>query len=227
MPDWVSVERRKLMELYGAKIYLISKEEGGFGEAIKRADAYAKNIGGFRPNQFDNFDNVIVHYNTTAEEILDKIKVTSIVLGIGTGGTLMGIGKKFKEIDESIKVLAMEPKTLPLLSKGISEGSHKIEGIGDDFIPNIVDKTIIDDVIVIDDIDAINMARKLASELGLGVGISSGANFLAAAISNDGNKTVTIFADDNKKYLSTNLVDKVKDDSFISNYIELIDYEVL
>jgi len=227
MPDWVSVERRKLMELYGAKIYLVSRSDGGFQEAIRRADEYAKEINGYRPNQFDNMDNVMAHYSSTAEEILNKIDVTLVVLGIGTGGTLMGIGKRFKELDNSIKVLAMEPRNLPLLSQGINVGSHKIEGIGDDFIPNIVDKSIIDEVVVIDDVDAINMTRKLALELGLGVGISSGANFLAAVVTNDNKKTVTIFADDNKKYLSTNMVDKINTDGLISKDIELIDYEVL
>ena len=227
MPDWVSVERRKLMELYGAKIYLVSRSDGGFQEAIRRADEYAKEINGYRPNQFDNMDNVMAHYSSTAEEILNKIDVTLVVLGIGTGGTLMGIGKRFKELDNSIKVLGMEPRNLPLLSQGINVGSHKIEGIGDDFIPNIVDKSIIDEVVVIDDVDAINMTRKLALELGLGVGISSGANFLAAVVTNDNKKTVTIFADDNKKYLSTNMVDKINTDGLISKDIELIDYEVL
>ena len=227
MPDWVSVERKKLMELYGAKIYLVSREDGGFKAAIQRADEYAKKVNGFRPNQFDNLNNVMAHYSTTAEEIIDKINVTSIVLGIGTGGTLMGLGRKFRETNSSIRILAMEPKALPLLSKGINVGSHKIEGIGDDFIPNIVDKDLIDEVIVVDDMDSVNMARKLAGDLGLGVGISSGANFLAAVISNDGAKTVTIFADDNKKYLSTDLVDKIKNNNLISNDIELIDYEVI
>jgi Cysteine synthase len=227
MPDWVSIERRKLMELYGAKIYLVSRSDGGFQEAIRRADEYAKIINGYRPNQFDNEDNVMAHYKATVEEILSKVNATSIVLGVGTGGTLMGIGKRLKEIDSSIKVLAMEPKSLPLLSEGINIGSHKIEGIGDDFIPNIVDKNIIDEVVVIDDVDAINMAKMLASELGLGVGISSGANFLASALANDNKTTVTVFADDNKKYLSTNLVDKINTDNLISKDIELVNYEVL
>ena len=227
MPDWVSSERKKLMELYGAKVYLVSRSDGGFQEAIRRADKLALEINGFRPNQFDNMNNVSAHYNSTAKEVLKKIKPTSVVLGIGTGGTLMGLAKKFKEYDESINVLAMEPASLPLLSKGINVGSHMIEGIGDDFIPSIVDKSIIDGIVVVDDVDAINMARKLASELGLGVGISSGANFLASVVSNDGDKTITIFADDNKKYLSTSLVEKNINDNFVSTDIILLDYEVL
>lgn len=226
MPNWVSKERIDIMRLYGAKVYLVSKEEGGFKECIKRADDFAKEINGYRPDQFNNYDNVLAHYNTTAKEILDEIKPSGVVSGIGTGGTLIGVGKKLKEFDKNIKLIALEPLQLPILSKGKKEGNHKIEGIGDEFIPTIVEKDLIDEVILIDDNDAINMSRKLAKELGLGVGISSGANFLAAALSNK-NGLVTFFVDDLKKYLSTDLVRETQSKDFISEKIELIDYEIL
>ena len=226
MPDWVSKERINIMKLYGAKVYLVSKEEGGFKECIKRADILAKEINGYRPDQFNNYDNVLAHYTTTAEEIIDKIKPSGVVNGIGTGGTLIGVGKRLKELDKRAKVIAIEPLQLPMLSKGITFGNHKIEGIGDDFIPSIVEKDLIDEVILIDDYDAINMSKKLAKELGIGVGISSGANFLGSVLSNK-NGFITFFVDDLKKYLSTDLVKEKKKQDLISEKIELINYEIL
>ena len=227
MPDWVSKERKKIMEKYGAKVYLVSKQEGGFIECIKRANQLAKELNGFRPNQFENKLNEEINYLTTAQEIINKnIKISGFVSGVGTGGTLMGIGKKLKEIYKSSKVIAIEPKNLPLMSKGISEGTHKIEGIGDEFIPQLLDKTIIDQIILISDEDAINMANLLASKLGLGVGISSGANFLGAVLSNLDN-VVTVFPDDLKKYLSIDNKVEEQENNLISNKIELIDFEIV
>ena len=227
MPDWVSEEKIKIMELYGAKVKLVSKEEGGFIECINRANYLAEKIGGFKPNQFENNDNILVHYEITAKEIINKVpQLGGFISGVGTGGTLMGVAKKLKSKNAEIKILALEPKNLPLISKGIKSGTHKIEGIGDDFIPKIFDNNLVDKVILIDDIDAINMSKQLASKLGLGVGISSGANFLGAVISGIEN-IVTVFPDDLKKYLTTDLVKNIQDDSLISNQIELIDYEVL
>ena len=227
MPDWVSKARIDIMKLYGAKVYLVSKEEGGFKECIKRADNLANEINGYRPNQFTNYDNVLAHFHTTAKEILEKVIPTGVVSGIGTGGTLMGVAKGLKKINNNIKVIALEPLQLPILSEGKAEGKHKIEGIGDDFIPDIVDKTLIDDVIVIDDNDAINMSKRISQELGIGVGISSGANFLAAVLSNK-NGLVTFFVDDCKKYLSTDLFkNKNNSSNLISKDVEIIDYEVM
>lgn len=224
MPDWVSKERKNIMERYGASIYLVSREEGGFLECIKRADQLAKKINGFRPNQFSNKLNEEINYKTTAQEIIDKnIKIDGFVSGIGTGGTLMGISKKLKEVNENIKILAIEPDTVPLISKGINTGKHKIEGIGDDFIPELLDKKVIDEILLINDDDAINMSSLLAKKLGLGVGISSGANFLGAVLSGLDN-VVTVFSDDLKKYLSVN---NIKNDSMISEQIELIDFEII
>jgi len=227
MPDWASVERIKIMQLYGAKVYLISKEEGGFKEAIKRADKLAKEIDGFRPNQFSNELNTLTHYETTGKEIVDKVpNVSAFVSGIGTGGTLMGVAKRIKEKFKDAVIIAMEPENMTLLSKKQKIGSHKIEGIGDDFIPDLVNKEIIDKVITISDEEVLNMTRILSKELGLGVGISSGANFLASVLSKEDN-VVTMFADDMKKYLTTDLTLEGQDKKYISDKIEFIDFEVI
>lgn len=228
MPDWVSVERVKIMKLYGATVHLVSKQEGGFLEAIRRANSFAEEKNGYCLHQFSNQDNLNAHYATTGKEIVDSLSETAgIVSGIGTGGTLMGIAKRMKEKFPKARVIALEPKQLPVLTKGTMEGSHKIEGIGDEFVPELVDLSLIDQVVSIDEMDAICMAKKLASEFGLGVGISSGANFLATAIQPE-NGYVTIFADDFKKYLSTDLMADISmKDSFFTNKIELIDFEVV
>ena len=228
MPDWASVERVSIMKLYKAHVHLVSKEEGGFREAIRRSEEYAKKLDGFLPRQFENNLNVEAHYNTTAKEIVSSMPlVDTFVSGIGTGGTLMGVAKYLKEKDKTIKIIALEPNKMPLLSGGKIIGNHKIEGIGDDFIPKIVDKEYIDDIIVIDDEDAINMSRLLAKKLGLGIGISSGANFLASVLSN-GNNVATVFADDFKKYLTTDLTKEIDTNpKLLSNQIELLDMEVI
>ena len=228
MPDWASKERIELMKLYGAKVYLISKEEGGFREAIKRADQLAKEIKGFRPDQFNNENNIEAHYNTTGLEIIkESPNINAFVSGIGTGGTLIGIAKRLKEYNSKIKIIALEPENMSLLSKNKKIGTHKLEGIGDDFIPNIVDKSLIDDVIKINDNDAIYISKLLARKLGLGIGISSGANFLAA-IKQDEKKVGTIFPDDAKKYLSTDLSKDIKpNDKTLLKDLEIISLEVI
>lgn len=223
MPDWVSEERLKLMKLYGADVTLISKEDGGFIKCIEEAEKFAKNNNGFLTHQFDNLDNVEAHYNTTGKEITDKIKVDAFVSGIGTGGTLIGVAKTLKEKNKNVKIYALEPINMSLI-KNNTKGEHKIEGIGDEFIPSIVNLDIIDDVILITDEEAIETAQKLSKELGIGVGISSGANMLAAIKLRElgYDNVVTIFPDDSKKYLSTDLThnesDKLKD-------IILLDYK--
>lgn len=230
MPDWASRERVELMKLYGAKVYLVSKEDGGFKEAIKRADILAKEINGFRPNQFDNIKNIEAHYNTTGLEIVNSVpKIDSFVSGIGTGGTLIGIAKRIKETNNKAKIVALEPLQMPIMSQGITFGTHRIEGIGDDFIPSIVDKNLIDEVITIDDEDAINMSRILARKFGLGVGISSGANLLASILTaKDNDNVVTVFPDDSKKYLTTDLIKEINTDpNLISNQIEIISITAL
>ena len=227
MPDWVSQERKKIMEKYGAKVYLVTKEEGGFIECIKRANELAKQLNGFRPNQFENKLNEEINYLTTAQEIIDKnIKINAFISGVGTGGTLMGIGKKIKEKYKTSKIIAIEPENLPIISKNKIYGQHKIEGIGDEFVPKLLDKNIIDNIILINDEDAINMTNLLAQKLGLGVGISSGANFLGAVLTNLDN-VVTVFPDDLKKYLSVDNKITTPKENLLSNKIELIDFEIV
>jgi len=233
MPEWTSIERRKLMESYGTKVHLISRRDGGFRKCVSEAEDYAKRIDGFYVSQFTNVDNMKVHYKTTASEIIDQMKNLSIdgfVSGVGSGGTIMGVGKRLKEKYNHVFINAIEPENMPIMSSGKILSSHKIEGIGDDFMPEIVDKDLFTDITLINDEDAINMSRLLSRELGLGVGISSGANLIGSILLEDridGN-VVTIFADDNKKYLSTDLLKSVDNNpDFISNQIELIDYEVI
>ena len=231
MPDWVSIERVKLMKMYGAQVHLVSKEEGGFVKCIEQADKLAEEIHGYRPNQFSNQQNVETHYQTTGKEIIEQLpNIEAFVSGIGTGGTLMGIGRRLKQYNQNISIFALEPKELPILTEGKTEGEHKIEGIGDEFIPAIVDTNLIEEVYTLHDEDCINMAKKMAKELGLGVGISSGANILAAIlVQTKYNKiTLTILPDDSKKYLSTDLSKEIlPNESFLSNKIELIDYKVI
>ena len=230
MPDWVSLERRKIIEMFGAHVHLISKEEGGFKRGLELAEEFAKENDAYRPLQFDNKLNPEAQYKTTGKEIIDKIPdVNAFVSGIGTGGTLMGIGKRIKDNNPNSKIFALEPSTLSILKMGMEEGSHMIEGIGDDFIPGIVDKDLIDDIVLIDDLDAINMSKIIAKKFGLGVGISSGANFLASVLMNSPDlKIATVFPDDNKKYITTKLSEEIDEDSkLISNKIKLIDFEVI
>ena len=232
MPNWASVERVKLMQGFGAEVTLISREDGGFRRCMEEAKKFAEENNGFLTDQFSNDDNLLAHYETTGEEIIKQLpeKVGAFISGVGTGGTLIGTGKKLKEYDTNIQVIAMEPDKMPLISRGVVFSNHKIEGVGDDFIPDIFDRELMDSVIVVNDDDAVNMSRRLAKELGLGVGISSGANFIASIIyQTEFNKpVVTVFADDNKKYLSTDLSKEIDENSeFWSNKIKLLNYEVL
>ena len=232
MPDWASKERIQLMKSYGANIFLFSKEEGGFFKCIEEAKKLAQNINGLFTNQFSNMDNFFAHYETTGEEILNQLTkpISGFVSGVGTGGTLMGTGKKLKEKYPNLMITAIEPDKMPLMSKGIILSQHKIEGIGDDFIPDLIDKNKIDKILLITDYDAINMSRKLSRELGIGVGISSGANLLGGILLEndiDGN-IVTIFPDDNKKYLSTEITNDIDSNpNFLSNQIELLNIEFI
>ncbi len=232
MPDWVSKERIKLMQGFGAKVFLISKEDGGFIRCVQEAKKMAIKTNGFLANQFSNKDNFLAHYETTGEEIIKQTpeKIGGFVSGVGTGGTLMGIGERLKEENKNAVITAIEPDKMPMISTGKILGQHKIEGIGDDFIPELLDKHKIDRIILINDDDAINMSRKISKELGIGVGISSGANLLGSILLADDIKdaVVTVFPDDNKKYLSTELLNDIdSNEKFISNKIELIDYNII
>ncbi len=238
MPDWMSEERKKLISSYGAEIHLVSKEEGGFLGSIAMAEAYAKeNENVFLPRQFENLYNSEAHYSSTAPEIVSQMKklgleVDGFVAGVGTGGTVMGTGKYLKEQNPNVKVYPLEPANSPTLTTGHKVGKHRIQGISDEFIPDLVKLNELDTIIKVDDGDAIIMAQQLATKLGLGVGISSGANFIGALIAQEelgkDKNVVTVFSDCNKKYLSTDLAreEEVKE-GFYSSDIELLDFRIV
>ena len=232
MPDWASKERIELIKGYGANIILFSKEEGGFLRCVEEAQKMTQEKNAFLANQFASKDNLLAHYETTAEEIIKQIpeKIYGFVSGVGTGGTLMGTGKRLKEEFKDLQIVAIEPDKMPIISQGKTITGHKIEGIGDEFVPDLVDKKAIDDIILVNDDDAINMSRRLAMELGLGVGISSGANLIGSILLNEkiDKPVVTVFPDDNKKYLSTDLAKDIdENENFVSNQIKLIGYEII
>jgi cysteine synthase A len=216
MPDWMSRERIDLIRSLGATIRLVRAEEGGFLASIRMAEEAAAVIpGSFLPRQFSNENNVAAHEETTGPEIWFQLRdhglrPDAVVAGVGTGGTIMGVGRFLRRMKPDVKLHPLEPASSPTLSTGHKVGKHRIQGISDEFIPPIVDLKFLDEVLAVDDGDGILMAQKLAAELGLGVGISSGANFLGAlkAVEKlDGDAVVvTIFSDDNKKYLSTDLL---------------------
>ena len=228
MPDWASRERWELMNMYGATVHPVSRAEGGFIAALRRALLFAQKEDAYRTDQFNNYDNVLAHYYGLGPEILrDLPDVGAFVAGVGTGGTLMGVSRRLNE-DHPILTAAVEPDAAPLLSGGEVRGPHGIEGIGDDFIPSIVNRAAIDEVYPLNDRDCMNMSRMLARSLGLGVGISAGANQLGAIqleAKHPGIKAVTVFADDNKKYLSTALRgDSETHPGYLSNRVELLSY---
>ena len=216
MPDWMSSERINLIRSLGAQIELVSREEGGFLGSIEKAELLAtQSDRSFLPRQFSNQDNSDAHYMTTGPEIWMQLEFNSIrpdafVAGVGTGGTVMGAGRYLKEKNPAIEIHPLEPSNSPTLSTGCKVGHHRVQGISDEFIPPIVDLQKLDDVVSVDDGDSILMAQKLAQQLGIGVGISSGANFIGALMLQEklGPEAVvvTIFPDDNKKYLSTDLL---------------------
>ena len=235
MPDWMSRERINLIKGLGADIRLVSHEEGGFLGSIKKAEELAEELGdSFLPKQFSNDDNIEAHYQTTGPEIWWQLYYRSLtpdafIGGVGTGGTLMGVGKFLKEKNPDIMIHPLEPANSPTLSTGHKVGKHRIQGISDEFIPSILSLGDLDEIISVDDGDSIIMAQMLAKELGLGVGISSGANLLGALklqekIGSD-KVVVTAFPDDNKKYLSTDLIreEPVKE-GFISSQVKLLRY---
>jgi cysteine synthase A len=237
MPDWMSVERMQIISSYGAKIIPVSKEEGGFLGSIRLSEEIAvKEQDIFLPRQFANEANVQAHFLTTGPEMWWQLRYNDLlpeafVAGVGTGGTVMGVGKYLKMMDSHIGIHPLEPNESPTLRTGHKVGHHRLQGISDEFIPAIVKLDQLDEIVDVFDGDAIIMAQKLAAELGLAVGISSGANFLGALkIQNQlGAKSVvtTVFSDDNKKYLSTDLMkeEPVKED-FLSKDVELLEYAV-
>jgi len=212
MPESMSIERRKLLTHLGAEIILTPAIEG-MGGAINKAEDLAEQIGGLVLQQFQNPDNPTIHRRTTALEILKDTEgdVDYFISAVGTGGTLMGTSEVLKENIPNLKSVAVEPTNSAVIS-GEEIGAHKIQGIGAGFIPEVLDTNIIDEIIKIDDNTAFEMARRVAREEGLLVGISSGAN-LAAALEiaskpkNRGKVIVTILCDTAERYMSTDLFD--------------------
>jgi cysteine synthase len=236
MPDWMSRERVDIIRSLGADIIPVSKEQGGFLGSIRLSEEIAArepNI--FLPQQFSNPANAEAHERTTGPELWYQMQYHNIspdafVAGVGTGGTVMGVGKFLRSKKPAIKIHPLEPAESPTLSTGYKVGSHRIQGISDEFIPSLVKLNELDKVVAVPDGDSIIMAQKLARELGLAVGISSGANFLGALqIQNelgDDASVVTVFSDCNKKYLSTDLMrDEPVRSDYQSPLVELTGYK--
>jgi cysteine synthase A len=215
MPSWMSQERKDLIRGFGAEIVDVSHEQGGFLGAIRMANEHAAACADvFLPRQFDNRANCDAHMESTGPEIERQLSslgraADAFVAGVGTGGTVMGVGRFLRRDGRAVRVHPLEPKNSPTLSTGHKVGKHRIQGISDEFIPSICHLGELDPIVSVWDGDAILMAQALARHLGLGVGISSGANFLGAAqlVEELGPEAtvVTVLCDSNKKYLSTDL----------------------
>lgn len=208
MPSSMSIERQKLLKIYGANLVLTDPSLGMKGAVEESKNIASKTTNSFIPSQFENPANPKIHELTTAREILKDTdgKVDIFVAGFGTGGTVSGVGKALKNYNLNIKVVAVEPLSSPLLTKG-QTASHKIQGIGANFVPKNLDKGVIDEFLDISDEDAFNATKDLATKEGLLVGISSGANVFAANLlaKRDENKDktiVTILCDTGERYLS-------------------------
>ena len=209
MPSTMSIERRNLMKAYGAEVILTDGAKGMKG-AIEEAERLANEIpNSFMPKQFDNQINPEIHFKTTGPEIWNDTdgNIDIFVAGVGTGGTISGIGRYLKSKNPKVKIIAVEPSASPVLSGG-KPGSHKIQGIGAGFVPNTLDTSIYDEIIKVENEDALEMGRNIAKKQGVLVGISSGANVwasieVAKRIENKGKTIVTILPDTGERYLST------------------------
>jgi len=236
MPDWMSRERVALIGSLGAEIKLVSREEGGFLGSIRLSEELAaRESDVFLPRQFDNAANIEAHALSTGPEIWAQLQAIgrrpdAFVAGVGTGGTVMGVGRYLRTVNPRVCIHPLEPAESPTLTTGHKVGKHRIQGVSDEFVPAIVQLAQLDRVIAVHDGDAILMAQMLARRLGLAVGISSGANFLGALLVQDqmgGDAAVTtVFADSNKKYLSTDLLrDEPVQKGFLSPEVELLAFD--
>lgn len=234
MPEWMSEERKILVRNFGAELRLVSEEEGGFEGSVKLAEEEAEERNNyFLPRQFSNEQNPEAHYLNTAPELerqMSKFGATPsrFVAGVGTGGTIMGINKYFKKKDKNFKSFPVEPSSSAILSGSKDLKMHKILGIGDGTIPEIVKVGELDAPITVEEDDAIIVSQMMAKTFGLGVGISSGANAIGVikaqeAAGGDGS-FATVFADDNKKYLTTDYSRELKiRDDYLCKDIEFLD----
>jgi cysteine synthase A len=237
MPDWMSAERISLISSFGASIVLVSRTQGGFLGSIRMSEELAaRQDNVFLPCQFANDANVDAHMTTTGPEIwgqlrLDGLTPDAFVAGVGTGGTVMGVGRYLRTQKPDIRIHPLEPAESPTMSAGHKVGQHRIQGISDEFVPAIVKLGELDRIVEAADGDSILLAQKLA-RTGLAVGISSGANFIGALkIQNDmggGAVVATVFSDSNKKYLSTDLLrnEPVKD-GYLSSDIEILGFRAV
>ncbi|WP_104758074.1 cysteine synthase A [Helicobacter salomonis] len=210
MPETMSIERRELIRAYGADLILTEGAKGTKG-AIDKALELGQQEGYFIPQQFENPANPQKHYDTTAQEILKDLPgVDAVVLGVGTGGTIAGVGRKFKEQSHHAKIIAVEPTQSPILSGGM-HSPHKIQGIGVGFVPGNYDKSVVDEVIAVDERDAMHTAKLFGEKEGILVGISSGAAIFAglqvARRFGNGKSVLAIAPDGGEKYISTGLYD--------------------
>ena len=211
MPESMSIERRKLLRLFGAEVVLTAAELGMTGAVEKAEQLVAENPSGFMPQQFNNPANPQVHRETTAKEIWvdSNGRVDIFVSGVGTGGTLTGCGEVLRQHNKDLKAVAVEPKDSPVLSGG-KPGPHKIQGIGAGFVPEVLNTDIIDEIIQVSNSDAVETARQLAAKEGILAGISSGAAMWAAMqlsrrAENEGKTIVVIFPDTGERYISTEM----------------------
>lgn len=227
MPSWLSEERKKLLRFYGAKLFEITAKQGGFTKCIDLASKKSQKKGYFGPKQFDNTWNIMSHIKTTAPEVENTLKKNNLgdldvfITGMGTGGTVMGFYHYFSQKINNFRAY-------PILPDKNEDGQHRIEGIGDSFIPKIVNLQELSPVLRVNDSDAINIARQI-NKLGLSVGVSSGANVFGAILKaselSDNINIATILCDDNKKYLTTDLCSETPEN--LSRQIKILDYELI